>query len=258
LLGIIPFREGRRDRDWGPKVFEPYGGIRKSIPFYPAPGNHDAPALEPETTGEPGPYLDNFFFPAAEPSPYYTFSIGGLADFFALDTTPIQEGGVTGSIEAESAQFQWLRESLAASRAPWKIPYFHHAPFNAGPGHGASLPVLRHAVRLFQESGVRAVFSGHEHNFQVSERNDATGGVLYAVSGAGGQLRSANIRDTMERANIAGWAPQHHFLLVELEGRTMRITPLSWEPVRVVDSKGNPIPLPIVVELPGGRNAAER
>jgi len=31
----------------------------------------------------------------------------------------------------------------------------------------------------------------------------------------------------------------------------MRITPLSWEPVRVRDSNGDPIPLPIVVELSG-------
>jgi len=41
-------------------------------------------------------------------------------------------------------------------------------------------------------------------------------------------------------------------LLCELEGRTMRITPLSWEPVRVMDSSGRPVAMPIVVELPGG------
>ena len=56
----------------------------------------------------------------------------------------------------------------------------------------------------------------------------------------------------MERSHIAGTAAQHHFLLVELEGRTMRITPLSWEPVRVQDANGNPVSVPIVVELPGG------
>jgi hypothetical protein len=255
ILGIFPVRDGGRDRDWGPKVFEPYAGIRRSIPFYPAPGNHDIPAMQPEPTGDPGPYLDNFFFPTAEPSPYYTFSFGGLADFFAIDTTAIQEDRALGSIETESPQFMWLEKSLAASRAPWKIPYFHHAPFNAGPGHAANLPGLRHVVQLFSRSGVRVAFSGHEHNFQVSEQNDSTGGVLYVVSGAGGELRSGNIRNNMERSHIAGTAAQNHFLLVELEERTMRITPLSWEPVRVRDPRGNPVTLPIIVELPGSGRA---
>ena len=249
-LWIFPVRDGGRDRDWGPKVFEPYAGIRKSIPFYPAAGNHDVPALQPEPNGEPGPYLDNFFFPTAEPSPYYTFSFGALADFFAIDTTAIQEDRALVSIEPESRQFMWLEQSLAASRAPWKIPYFHHAPFNAGPGHEANLPGLRHVVQLFADTGVRVAFSGHEHNFQISEQNDSTGGVLYVVSGAGGELRSGNIRNNMERSHIAGTAPQNHFLLLELEGRTMRITPLSWEPVRVQDPGGNPVSMPVVVELP--------
>jgi len=249
-LGIFTSNDGSRDRDWGRKVFEPYAGIRKSIPFYPAPGNHDVAAMQPGPNGEPGPYLDNFFLPTTEPFPYYTFSYGGLADFFAIDTTAIQEDRALGSIEPESPQFLWLEKSLAASRAPWKIPYFHHAPFNAGPGHEASLPGLRHVVQLFADNGVRVAFSGHEHNFQISERSDATGGVLYVVSGAGGELRSGNIQNNMERSHIAGTAAQNHFLLVELEGRTMRITPLSWEPVRVLDPTGNPVAMPVVVELP--------
>ena len=250
LLGIFTSHDGSRDRDWGPKVFEPYDRIRSSIPFYPSPGNHDVPAMQPGPNGEPGPYLDNFFFPTAGLSPYYTFSYGGLADFFAIDTTAIQEDRALGSIETDSPQFKWLEQSLAASRAPWKIPYFHHAPFNAGPGHEANLAGLRHVVDLFSRSAVHVAFSGHEHNFQISEQNDATGGVLYVVSGAGGELRSGNIRNNMERSHIAGTAAQNHFLLVELEGRTMRITPLSWEPVRVQDSRGRPVAMPVVVELP--------
>jgi hypothetical protein len=250
FLGLVTLQDGRRDRDWGPKVFEPYAVIRKSIPFYPSPGNHDVPAMQPGLNGEPGPYFDNFFFPSAEPAPYYTFTYGGLADFFSTDTTAIQEDRALGTIEIGSPQFVWLKQALAHSEAPWKIAYFHHAPFNAGPGHEADLPGLRHVVQLFAESGVDVAFSGHEHNFQFSKRDSATDGVLYVVSGAGGQLRGGNIRNNMEHAHIAGAASQHHFLLVEIEDRTMRITPLSWEPVRVEDATGHQIPMPIVVELP--------
>jgi hypothetical protein len=252
LLRVIPRgRDGRRDRDWGVKFFQPYAGILKHIPFYPSPGNHDVAAMQGRDGDRSGPYLDNFFFPSPEPSLYYAYSYGGLVDFFSLDSTPIQEDGVSGSIAPDSPQVAWLKKSLASSRAPWKIAYFHHAVFNAGPGHEPSLPALRHVTELLEQARVRVVFSGHEHNFQFSRQNGLTGGALYVVSGAGGQLRSGNIRDNMDRENIAGWAPQQHFLLVEIEGRTMRITPLSWEPVRVVDSEGRPVSMPIVVELPG-------
>ena len=44
-------------------------------------------------------------------------------------------------------------------------------------------------MQLFERSGVKVVFTGHEHNLQFSEDNDATGHIRYIVSGAGGQLR---------------------------------------------------------------------
>ena len=54
----------------------------------------------------------------------------------------------------------------------------------------------------------------------------------------------------MDAANIAGWAAQNHFLVVEIVDRAMRITPVSFEPVMVKDSHGKPIQLPLVVQLP--------
>ena len=116
---------------------------------------------------------------------------------------------------------------MPESKAPWKIPYFHHPPFNAGPGHGASYSVLRHWVDLFQRSGVKVVFTGHEHNFQFSDLSDATGHIHYIVSGAGGELRSGNVMPNMPRAHIEGWAAVRHFLVVEIDGQAMRITPIA-------------------------------
>jgi len=94
------------------------------------------------------------------------------------------------------------------------------------------------------------VFNGHEHNFQYSKQNHATGGMCFVISGAGGELRPGNVTRNMDAANIAGWAAQNHFLVVEIVDRTMRITPVSFEPLVVRDSRGKPIQLPIVVQLP--------
>jgi hypothetical protein len=109
---------------------------------------------------------------------------------------------------------------------------------------------LAHFVELFRKHGVRVVFNGHEHNFQYSHRNGKTGDIRYVISGAGGELRQGDVRSSMDAAQIEGWAAQNHFTLVEIEGRQMRITPISFEEMRVVDKNGRPLKMPLVVTLP--------
>jgi len=51
----------------------------------------------------------------------------------------------------------------------------------------------------------------------------------------------------MKHSNILAWAEENHFLVVEIEGKTMRVTPLSFEPMNIVTSDGSPLPLPITI-----------
>jgi hypothetical protein len=53
----------------------------------------------------------------------------------------------------------------------------------------------------------------------------------------------------MERAKIAGWAAQNHFLVVEILDRTMKITPVSYEAMNVKDKNGKRIDMPLTVNL---------
>ncbi len=236
---------GSRDSDWEERFFRPYEEILRSIPFYPTLGNHDGDARE--SRDDLAAYLDNFFFPAPRPSRYYRFNFGGLADFFALDSTDIgtQHGGPIYA--PGSGQARWLERELAASTAPWKVPYFHNPPFTAGPEHPPALGELQAFVDLFNRAGVRAVFNGHEHNFQWSEVDEATHGFRYVVTGAGGQLRAGDVRGRMQAAHIAAWAPAHHFLLVEIEDDVMSISVLGSTRVVLQDKDGRPVPQPLVV-----------
>ena len=95
------------------------------------------------------------------------------------------------------------------------------------------------------------VFNGHEHNFQFSPKDRTTGGICYVLSGAGAELRPASVIPNMGNAHIAGWAGQNHFLLIEIRGEIMSITPISYEAMRVRDKNDKPVPLPIVVRLSG-------
>ncbi len=240
---------GAQDRDWDVKFFGPYKDLLTHIPFRPVLGNHDGNASEKR--GDLPTYLDNFFFPDNRPARYYSFSFGGLADFFALDTTDNTESGPPAAqYGPETPQWPWLQQIMGASTAPWKIPYFHHPPFTAGPAHGPSYAALRHWMDLFERSGVKVVFTGHEHNLQISEDSEATGHIRYIVSGAGGQLRAGEVYKNMTAAHVEGWAGHRHFLVVEIEGRTMRITPVSYEPFQVMDRDKRPIPMPLVILLP--------
>ncbi|MGI8744653.1 MAG: metallophosphoesterase [Bryobacteraceae bacterium] len=240
---------GKDDFDWAQKFFEPYQPLIARIPFFGTLGNHDG--NETEHHADLPAFLDNFPFPGDKPGRYYSFTYGNLAEFFGLDSTRNTEKGPPRPSYLENgAQFRWMQQEFAKPKPLWVIPYYHHPVFNAGPLHAPSMRDLAHWVRLFAASGVKVVFNGHEHNFQMSEANDASSGIRFITSGAGGELRSGSVRGNMQRANIAAWAPQNHFLAVEIEGKTMRVMPLSFGPVNVQDSNGAPVPLPIVITLP--------
>jgi hypothetical protein len=248
VFGVPTLRNsGDADNDWRRKFFMPYAPVLRSLPFYASPGNHDG--NESEVRGDLAAYLDNFFFPGNRPSRYYSFPVGNLVEFFSLDSTwNTQSGPPAPFQEPGGEQSLWLEKSLKGSKARWKIPYFHHPPYNAGPRHIAYVDRVKHWMQWFQEAGVRVVFNGHEHNFQFTKPAQ-TGGILYVISGSAGELRSGNVETVMNKQKIAGWAPVPQFLFVEIDGGDMRITPISLGDPTVVDENGKPLTMPIRVRL---------
>jgi len=69
------------------------------------------------------------------------------------------------------------------------------------------------------------------------------------LSGAGGELRTGDVRGSMDQAQIEGWAAGLHFLSVEIEGREMRITPIFPSATDVVAADGHKIDMPLRVTL---------
>jgi len=242
------WQTGSSDKRWGPTFFEPYQSVLRHIPFFPTLGNHDTG--DSESSADLPVYLDNFFFPGGEAAQWYSFSFGGLVDFFGLDTS--SKVGPGSSYASDGEQHNWLRELLSSASSPWKIAYFHYPPFSAGPKHAPSLDALRHFQELFVEHGIQVAFNGHEHNLQFVERNERSGGIQYVVTGAGGELRDGTVSgDEMRRANVAGWAPQVHFMLVELDKNEMTITPIGLEPIRVITPEGATLEAPVRVPRGG-------
>lgn len=248
-IGVRATHSGNNDADWETKFFAPYANLLSEIPFYPSPGNHDGNGSE--NRGDLPVYLDNFYFPGNKPARWYDFHFADLAEFFSLDSTTNSLNGRPKPVFLEGGeQFKWFQNQIAESKFLWKIPYWHHPPYNAGPLHGASLKDLKPFCDLFVQHGVKVVFSGHEHNFQFTGQNAETSGIEYVVSGAGGELRPGNVRGRMVQANIIGWAAERHFLEVEIDGNEMQIRPLGVKPIEPVDPNGNKVQMPVTVKLP--------
>ena len=83
-----------------------------------------------------------------------------------------------------------FRSALSASKAPWKIAYFHHPIYSSGITHGSDTKLRTLLEPLLVKYGVVAGLSGHDHTY---ERTKPQQGVQYFVSGAGGQLRKGDI-----------------------------------------------------------------
>jgi hypothetical protein len=169
-----------------------YGNGSPTMQFFPSLGNHDWSCKGCES--DPIPYRK--YFPLYGNGRYYDF-IRGSVHFFALDSDSKEPDGTNiGSIQSE-----WLRTKLLKSTSPFKIVYFHHAPFSSGNSKGT--PRMRWP---FKKWGVSCVLSGHDHHY---ERFNVDG-IPYIVNGVGGQfLYPVNL--TSEDSNLRRFIDNQHF-----------------------------------------------
>ena len=177
------------------------------VQFYASLGNHDA--------GEERSYGE---FHMNEQR-YYTFTRSNV-DFFALDSNYM-----------DGAQLAWLEQQLQASRAPWKIAFFHHPLYSSGGRHGSEKDLRRVLEPLLIRYGVQVVFSGHDH---VYERVKPQHGISYFVCGSSGELRRGNL-DKRSDLTAAGFDQDRTFMLIDVADEALQFQAIS-RANQVVDS----------------------
>jgi 3',5'-cyclic AMP phosphodiesterase CpdA len=196
--------------DMANKFTTPYKPLLDAgVVFHAVLGNHDNPSqrfYEPFNMGGERYYA----FQAAK---------GGTAN--------LAEGGVRfialDSDYLDKPQIDWLEKELSSSSLDWKILFFHHPLYSSGKAHGSALESRAVLEPLFVKNGVSAVFSGHDH---VYERvKPQKGGIVYWVSGAGGRLRSGNLRASDMTAK--GFDSDNHFMIVEITGDDLYFQAIS-------------------------------
>jgi hypothetical protein len=257
-LPVLASNTGDEDDDWFFTFFQPYRYMINRVPVYPCIGNHDT--AETEEHDDRDQLLDNMYLrerlalddaagrASLDPGLFYRFGYGRDVEFICLDTS--KEGFFKGKRLFEYPRHrEWIDRTLADAGVRWRFAFCHHPPFCAGPEHH-NTDRMAPLLPLFRTGGIRAVFSGHEHNFQHSHDE----GIDYFITGAGSKVRKGEPTRTAE-AHTVSWSDHAHFLLVTIDGGAMTIRPIGeLNESRPADlpryqADGTPVTGPIRVEL---------
>lgn len=227
VLGLPIGDSGEDDDDWFFTYFQPYRYVINRICVYPSIGNHDT--AESEDNDDRAQVEDNFYIHeriAAEeaagrasfgPGLFYRFGFGSDVEFVCIDTS--KESLFAKRLFELPKHQVFIQASFpaagTASHPVWRIPFCHHPPFSAGPRHH-NTKSMHDLLPLFERAGVKAMFSGHEHNFQHAVAR----GIHYFVSGAAGKFRGG-VPNRLDEAQTRSWSSQCHFLLVRIAGDEM-------------------------------------
>ncbi len=260
FLGVPVGATGDEDDDWFFTYFQPYRYVINRVCVYPSIGNHDAGESEDRDDREQ--VEDNFYVreriaseqaagrASLDPGLFYRFRYGSNVEFVCIDTS--KEHLFAERLFDHPKHRDFIEEAFPPSTAApaWRIPFCHHPPFSAGPRHH-NTEAMQSLIPLFQRAGVRAVFSGHEHNFQHSVAD----GINYFVSGAAGKFR-ADTPDEFGEARTRSWSNRCHFLLVEIAGPEMIVraigelgTSATLTDIARLDPRGAPVTEPMVIAL---------
>jgi hypothetical protein len=254
---------GNDDDEWLMTYFQPYRTLIDRIPFFPCVGNHDTgETLLEGGQGDTLTLYDNLLVTPRFHNPppgrdasvtkglFYRFRYGSDVEFICLDTSKDRLLFGKRMFEKNPGK-TWMRNALASplGSPAWRIPFSHHPPYCAGPEHGDTNSMRDDIIPLCVDHGVRAFISGHEHNFQCIDSEDAARRVRCIVTGGGGQWRTGK-PEKSTNGNVHSWGGNAgtHFLIVSIAGSSMKIEPITADgaALALVDRMGTTAPVPVV------------
>lgn len=218
-VGDMTFLGNEHER-WQREFFGRAGELMRDKVIWPVIGNHELNASW---------YFDYFSVPNSDEH-YYYFDYGN-SRFIILAVEGYASGHTYGPpehtpLEPGSPQYEWLENTLEDSQdKAWRFVFFHQSPWSSGI-EGGYTPARTCLTPLFKRYHVNAVFSGHDHTYELSVEDN----ILYIITGGGGgvlgTLRPDIHKNPYSRYFKAVW---HHC--------NVQVTPERFE-LKAIDLKG--------------------
>ena len=217
---------GQQEAHWN-AWFGAAEGVIDRIPEMPVTGNHEC--YGSRETRKPEYWMAQFVLPQNGPKGMkgrvYSFDYGPV-HFVMLDSQQQEQKEYGDILEVQKT---WLADDLAASRAMWKLVFFHKPPY----GVMAKRPnddIKAAFCPIVEKYHADLVFNGHDHaiartyviNNGVFMEKPSQGSIYYMVGQSGGKTYKITEKQAY---NTFFFNPldQPNYILAEVDGKSIRL-----------------------------------
>lgn len=221
------------DRHWEHSFEKVYNADSLQVPWYVVLGNHDYHG-NCDAQIDYGKTSNRWIMPARYFTKTYAVDATTTLECFYIDTTPLireyyqlddhENPHIRKHVMSQDvpAQYAWLNQVLAASKANWKIVVGHHPIYSGGVVHGDQPDLIDNLLPILKQHKVQAYFCGHDHNLQHLTAGDVN---LFVSGGGSEHLATHTTVHTEFDQSASG------FMAVSLRRDEMK--------VRVIKDSGN-------------------
>jgi len=181
-------QDGKNSGQWDEQFLLPARRLLERTRFLGVPGNHDKNSPR---------YYEILRPPGGEPR---FKAVRDPVAFFGLDSN-----------RGLSRQAGWLDGQLSDTGEPWKVVFFHEAPYSSSwPWPGGALKTRKHFLPVLEKHRVDLVFAGHIHNYERFHK----AGIPYIITGGGGDTLAKP--EQLKNPYLVWSAKKHHFITADV------------------------------------------
>jgi acid phosphatase type 7 len=205
-------------------------GIIDTIPEMAVAGNHETYISGNWDTMKPELWKAQFQLPQNGPAELkgqvYSYDYGPV-HFVVLDSQEAEESPTSGDFL--EAQKTWLAADLAASKATWKIVFFHKPPYYLK-AHRTNEAIKAAFCPIIDKYHVDLVFNGHDHavarTYAISNdtlKAKPSQGTIYYATGRSGNKAYADLSRKFWDAVFFDSQDQPDYLVVTVSGPQLTV-----------------------------------